>query len=136
VALLLLPACGGSAEQGGCGGTGPTCPFAPGGYARVEGVATLAGGAPLVRGTKDAVFIRCGLPAVLFGYGESTDAAGRYAFDLAPLSAPPPGEAFSCELRGALPGFRPETVAVRFSRARADRPTTTVNLQQVAVPGA
>jgi hypothetical protein len=116
-AALVAAACGAQAERGGCGG-GVTCP------------------APLVRGTKDAVLIRCGLPAVWFAYGESTDAAGRYAFELEPLGAPPLGEALQCELRGGLPGFRPETVAVRFSRARADRPTTKVDLRQAAAPGA
>ena len=133
-ALIFLEASAASAcagdDDGGCG-DGVTCPFAEVGYARVQGTVTRADGSPYAGGPTNAVGLRCGPTLTQLTAAAPTDAAGGYRFDLGPLYAVPP-EPVRCEVRVGLTGFRPETVAVRFAAALADRPTTVVDLREGA----
>jgi hypothetical protein len=122
VALASLGAC--SDGDSGCGGA--TCPFSVGGYALVRGAVARADGAPA---TPLTVRVACpgGSAIVAAGAGAGTYEAGLETVE------PLPSETGTlvCVV-SAFPAGGPaaaETTGVAFSRDRARRPATVVNLR-------
>jgi hypothetical protein len=125
VALASLGAC----SDGGCGGG--TCPFAVGGYALVRGALARVDGAPA---TPLTVLVACpgGSAFVAAGAGAATYEAGIETIE--PL---PNGTGTLVCVVSAFPAGGPaaaETTGVAFSRDRARRPTTAVDLRLRAAP--
>ena len=128
VAACLLPMLACEDPLIGCGGA--TCPFGAEGYARITGTVLRKDGTPLVRASRDAVFVLCPTAGV-GGYGASSDASGTYVFQLESYS---PTERTSwCLLRvgmPALPVDALDSVRVTFSPDRASQTTYMVNLRE------
>ena len=87
-----------------------------------------ADGSPYVADQRTGVYASVG-PGVYVGISVPTDAAGRYRIVL-DLPYDPGGETVSVALTAGVPPIAGDTVPAGFSRDRATRPTTSVDLRE------